>query len=109
MEEIVVILTTLPENFDTASLARELVESRHAACVSVLPLQVSTYRWEGDIEVAREHQVVIKTTAGRVDALREALRSRHPFDVPEFLVLPIRDGGADYLEWVRSGSVEGLP
>jgi periplasmic divalent cation tolerance protein len=100
MENIVLALTTVPEGFDTATLARTLVEAGHAACVSVLPAQVSTYRWQGAIETAREHQVVIKTTAARVPALEAAIRSVHPYDVPEFLILPVTGGGADYISWV---------
>lgn len=100
METIVLALTTVPEGFDTASLAKSLVEAGHAACVSVLPAHDSTYRWQGAIETAREHQVVMKTTAGRVPALEAAVRSVHPYDVPEFLVVPVTGGGADYINWV---------
>jgi len=101
MEEIVMVLTTVPEKFDAAAFARTLIEERLAACVTVLPPQVSTYRWDGAIEVAREHQVIIKTTSGRVDALHEAVRRRHPFDLPEFLVIPVLKGDAGYAQWVR--------
>jgi periplasmic divalent cation tolerance protein len=101
MEEIVLVWTTVPEGFDTESFARELVELRLAACVSVLPLQVSTYRWQGAIETAREHQVLVKTTADRVSAVREALRRLHPYDLPEFLIVPAIGGDEDYLTWVR--------
>ena len=102
MEEIVLVLTTLPESFDAESLSRDLVEGRLAACVSVLPLQTSTYRWQGAIEIAREHQVVIKTTSGRVDDLRQAVRNRHPYEVPEFLVIPVIAGDPAYFQWVRT-------
>lgn len=101
MEEIVLVLTTVPEEFDAAAFARTLIEERLAACVNVLPPQVSTYRWDGAIEVAREHQVVIKTTAGRVDALHQAVRRRHPFDLPEFLVLPVLKADPAFAQWVR--------
>ena len=47
MENIVLALTTVPEGFDTATLAKSLVEAGHTACVSVLPAHVSTYRWQG--------------------------------------------------------------
>jgi periplasmic divalent cation tolerance protein len=106
MEEIVLVLTTLPAGFDTETLARELVEARHAACVSVLPLQTSTYRWQGAIEMTSEHQVLIKTVAGKVDDLREALRNRHPYAVPEFLVLPVAGGEPAYLQWLRASLFE---
>lgn len=104
MEEIVVVLTTLPEDFDADSMARQLLEARLAACVSVLPAQTSTYRWKGAIETARERQVVIKTISTRVEELRSALRARHPYDLPEFLVVPVSGGDPDYLDWVRENS-----
>lgn len=103
MEKIVLVLTTLPEDFDHASVARALVDAHHAACVSVLPVQASTYRWQGAIATARECQLVIKTTEGRVDDVRETLRRLHPYDLPEFLVVPATGEGA-YADWVR-GSV----
>ena len=101
MEEIVLVLTTFPEDFDAAALAEALVKDRHAACVSVLPTQTSTYRWQGEIAIGREHQMVIKTTSDRVGALREAVRSRHPYELPEFLVVPVAGGDPAYLDWVR--------
>ena len=106
MEEIVLVLTTLPESFDAEALARDLVEGRLAACVSVMPLQTSTYHWKGAIEIAREHQVLIKTASGRLNDLREALRNRHPYEVPEFLVLPTAGGDPAYLQWVRTSIFE---
>ena len=104
MEEIVLVLTTFPEGFDSDSLVRDLIEGRIAACVSVLPPQTSTYRWKGEIETAREHQVVIKTISSRVGELSATLRARHPYDLPEFLVLPVSSGDPSYLDWVRGSS-----
>ncbi|MEZ5285354.1 MAG: divalent cation tolerance protein CutA [Vicinamibacterales bacterium] len=43
----VVVLTTVPPGFDADQLARTLLDDRLAACVSVLPRMVSTYRWQG--------------------------------------------------------------
>lgn len=109
MEEIVLVLTTFPEDFNASSLAEALVRGRLAACVSVLPTQTSTYKWQGEIAIGREHQVVIKTTRDRVDALREAVRSRHPYELPEFLIVPVAGGDPAYLDWVRTSLLEGLP
>ncbi len=103
--DYVVVLTTVP--VDTASeLATTLVERRVAACVSVLPEMRSVYRWEGSVEQEREHQLVIKTTRGRVESLWACLREQHPYDVPEFLVLPVVDGSESYLRWIRESTTE---
>ncbi len=101
MEKIVLVLTTVPDSFDAWSLARTLVNDDHAACVSVLSPQISAYRWEGAIETAHERQLLIKTTESRTQALEAAITAAHPYDVPEFLVLPVTGGSEAYLAWVR--------
>ena len=104
MEEIVLVLTTFPEDFDADSLARELLEARLAACINVLPAQTSTYRWKGAIESARERQMVIKTISTRIAELRATLRAKHPYDLPEFLVVPVSSGDSAYMDWIRESS-----
>jgi periplasmic divalent cation tolerance protein len=100
MSECVVALTTLPADFDTRSLAEALIADGLAACVSVLPAIESIYTWEGVLQHDREQQLMFKTTRERVGALWTALRERHPYEVPEFLVLAVADGNPAYLDWV---------
>jgi periplasmic divalent cation tolerance protein len=64
----------------------------------------SIYYWEGEIEHETERQVVIKTSKDRVAALWDRVRELHPYDVPEFLVLPIVDGNDAYLKWVAEST-----
>lgn len=109
MSEIVLALTTLPADFDAPALAQELVRSGVAACVSILPSVQSVYAWQGTIENDVEQQLVIKTTEERIEAVWATLKARHPYDVPEFVVLRVADGSADYLEWIRNSTAKGPP
>ena len=97
---VVLVLTTLGADADAVAIARTLVEERLAACVNVLPAMTSLYRWKGQVEQDREQQIVIKTTADRVAALETRLRALHPYELPEFLVLPSGGGSTAYLDWV---------
>ena len=98
--DYVIVLTTLPEDADAQEFAGTLVAERLAACVNVLPAMDSVYRWEGQIERETERQVVIKTSRARVVLLWERVRDLHPYDVPEFVVMPIVDGNDAYLRWI---------
>ena len=100
MSDAVLVLTTVGSDADAVKLARVLVEERLAACVNVLPPMTSVYRWKGGVEQEGERQVVIKTTRGRVDALAARLRTLHPYEVPEFLVIAVSDGSDAYLAWL---------
>jgi periplasmic divalent cation tolerance protein len=64
----------------------------------------SVYQWKGRIVHDRERQVVIKTTADRVPALAARVRELHPYELPEFLVIPVADGSESYLAWVREST-----
>jgi periplasmic divalent cation tolerance protein len=98
--DFVVVLTTLPGDADAGTFAQTLVEEHLAACVNLLPAMESVFRWEGRVDRDVERQIVIKTARARVTALWERVRDLHPYDVPEFIVLPIVDGNAAYLQWV---------
>jgi periplasmic divalent cation tolerance protein len=104
--EYVVVLTTLPADADAAALGRTLVDERLAACVNVLPPMESVFRWEGRIEQDSERQVIMKTARERVAALWERLRELHPYEVTEFLVLPVQDGSDAYLRWIGESTGE---
>jgi len=99
-DEYVIVLTTMAGDVDVEALARTIVVEQLAACVNVLPPMRSIYRWKGQVEEAHERQVVIKTSRASVSALRDRLHELHPYDVPEFLVLPIVDGSERYLKWI---------
>jgi periplasmic divalent cation tolerance protein len=42
----------------------------------------------------------VKTRASRWDALADAVRQRHPYEVPELLAVPVARGLDAYLTWV---------
>lgn len=96
----VLILTTLAADFDARPIARELVESRLAACVNILPAMTSVYRWEGSVHEEGEQLLVIKTTEDRVEQLQAALFAHHPYEVPEFVVVTIDRLGDAYGRWL---------
>ena len=97
----VLVLTTAPIDLDAAALARALLSEQLVACVNILPVMQSHYRWQGAIESASEHQIVMKTTMARVEQLQERLATLHPYEVPEFLVVEAVGGSDAYLGWVR--------
>lgn len=102
MEDALVVLVTAPSPDQAAELARALVEERLAACGNVLPAIRSIYRWEGKIHDDAEALLVLKTTRGRFEALRERVIALHPYDVPEVLALPVEAGSAPYLAWLAA-------
>jgi periplasmic divalent cation tolerance protein len=102
--ECVMVWTTIAAAANAVELASALVGEGLAACVNVLPEMDSVYRWKGRIEVDRERQVIMKTTADRVPRIRTRLQQLHSYEIPELLVLRIVDGSDAYLRWIREST-----
>ena len=98
---VIAVLTNLPDSESAFNLAREVVRLRLAACANVLSPATSFYRWEGRDEQATEYPVLIKSTRARYPRLEEAIRSLHPYTLPEIIAWPIEIGSPAYLEWVE--------
>jgi periplasmic divalent cation tolerance protein len=100
MDEVLIVSTNVPNSAIADSMARHLVEHRLAACVNCLAGVKSIYQWQGQIEEADEISLVIKTTRARYTELEAAIKSMHPYQVPEIIALPIALGLPPYLDWI---------
>jgi periplasmic divalent cation tolerance protein len=100
MTDKTIVLSTCGSLEEAQSIARTLVERQLAACVNIIPQVQSIYRWQGEVESATECLLVIKSTAGAFERLRDALRELHSYGVPECIELTISNGNASYLDWI---------
>ena len=96
------VLTNLPDRESAEKLADALIEARIAACINILAPCRSVYRWQGAVQHDEEHPVLIKTSAERYAALEQAIRSLHPYELPEIVAVPIERGLPAYLDWVAA-------
>jgi periplasmic divalent cation tolerance protein len=101
-ESSILIFTTLPERAQAEALARELVASRLAACIQIGATVQSLYHWQGQIETAAEIPLAIKTRAALYAQVEDAIRRRHPYELPEIVAVPITGGLPGYLEWIAA-------
>lgn len=81
-------------------LAKNLLDMRVVACVNVMPVR-SYYRWKGESCDEPEHLLIAKTTKEKADEVIRAIKSLHPYELPEIIVIPVMDGFPPYLEWVH--------
>jgi periplasmic divalent cation tolerance protein len=97
-----VVLVTAPNVKTARTLARAALGARLIACANLVPRIESYYWWRGGIEAGAEVLLVMKTTTARLAALEKLIMATHPFETPEFVVLPVSRGNKRYLEWVRA-------
>ncbi len=95
------VLVTAPDLKTGRKLARAALAERLIACANLVPRVESHYWWQGKVESGAEVLLVLKTTAASLPRLERLILAQHPYDTPEFLVLPVSRGNRRYLAWLQ--------
>lgn len=104
MPELLIVLSTFPDEPAARQIGTTLVERNLAACVNIVPAITSIYRWEGKTHTDPEVLAIIKTTPARYQALEKDLADLHPYDTPEIVALPPSNSLPAYAAWVSSNT-----
>ena len=97
-----IVLVTAPDMKTARALAKAALQAKLIACANLVPKTESHYWWQGKIESGAEAFLLLKTTKAKLSALEKLILERHPYDTPEFLVLPLKAGSEKYLDWLTT-------
>lgn len=99
MTSIVIAQTTVDDETRAHEIARGAVEARLAAGVHVDARMTAFYWWKDAVQHEREYRLSFKTTTDRVAELAAWIHANHPYEVPQWIVLPTSDASEEYLAW----------
>ncbi len=94
------VLVTAPNMKIARKLAKVALAEKLIACANLVPKVKSHYWWKGKIESGSEVLMILKTQKSHLKALETLILARHPYETPEFLVLPVNAGSQKYLAWL---------
>lgn len=100
MNEVILVITNLPDRDSARRVADALIESRAAACVNLLTECTSVYHWQGKMESTHEIPLLIKTTKDNYLQVETIIRKLHPYELPEIIAVPVTTGLPGYLQWI---------
>jgi periplasmic divalent cation tolerance protein len=100
--QFAVVLVTAPDLKVARALAKAALKTRLIACANLVPKIESHYRWREKIESGAEVLLILKTTKSKLAALEKLILASHPYDAPEFLLLPLSAGNEKYLDWLAA-------
>ena len=95
----IVIISTYPNKKSITKIANELVQNSIVACVNIIKIS-SIYSWQGKIENTSEYLALFKTTQKNKKALKEKIKTTHPYDIPEIAEINITSINKSYLKWL---------
>ncbi|KAL4855287.1 hypothetical protein ACK3TF_004043 [Chlorella vulgaris] len=101
--QLSLVFVTVPTKEVAHSIARNLVESKLAACVNIIPgtqlCLESVYVWQGKVATDAELLLKIKTRRALVAQLAAAVKELHPYDECEVTAVDVTGGSDSYLDW----------
>jgi periplasmic divalent cation tolerance protein len=97
-----IVLVTAPDLKTARRLAKAALAAKLIACANLVPKIESHYWWQGKMESGTEVLMILKTRKAKLVALEKLILSQHPYDTPEFLVLPLKAGSDKYLAWLAA-------
>lgn len=101
----ILVFVTASTEKEAAAIAEALVEREEAACVNVVPMVRSVYRWKGKVWNETEQLLVIKTTPPAFEDVKRTVKELHSYELPEILAVAVADGEPNVLAWI-GGSVK---
>jgi periplasmic divalent cation tolerance protein len=96
-----VVLVSASSQNEAEKIARELVQTKLAACVSIIPNMRSIYTWEDKVEDSEEYLLIIKTRGELFEQVKQAIQVLHSYKIPEIISLPITHALDDYIRWIN--------
>jgi len=102
---MILIMNSCPDKESAEKLAKTMVEKKIAACVSILPIEKSYYRWKGKMEEVKEFLLIIKTRDKLYPRVEAHIKANHPHDVPEIISVPVKKSEKLYETWVERNTL----
>ncbi len=96
----IVIFVTTPNKKEASRIAEALIRSKSAACVNIIDKVRSLFWWKGKVDSAQECLLMIKTAKSKLPRVIKTVKSKHSYQVPEIIALPIIAGNKAYLKWI---------
>ena len=99
MNKLLLLLTTVPNKLLAEQIAKELIERKLSACISIKEI-ISIYKWQENIEENNEFELTIKSLPENLNELTLILKEKSTYEVPE-LIYKIFDSENSYFQWIK--------
>ena len=99
MNKLLLLITTVPNQLLAEQIAKELIEKKIAACISIKEIK-SIYKWKRTLEENKEFELTIKSLPEKIDELTLILKEKIDYEVPE-LIYKVFDSENSYFQWIK--------
>jgi periplasmic divalent cation tolerance protein len=105
---IIVVVTTASKP-EAEKIALVLLEEELIACSNIIGPVTSLFDWSGKHERVEEYVMFMKSRDDLFDQVSVRVKSLHSYKIPEVVAIPIVNGSAGYLGWLRGCLKQSVP
>jgi periplasmic divalent cation tolerance protein len=98
--DYVLCMTTVNKENDIDKIINSALTKRLCACINILYDVESFYHWRGKIKQDKETILLFKTKVHLIEELKKDVLINHSYELPEFIVVPITEGGLHFFSWI---------
>ncbi len=98
---MILVYTTMPSLAEAKRIAAHVLQSNLVAGANILPPMYSMYHWKGDIAEHEEYACLFQSTKQNFDALCEAIKKEHSYEVPCIIAMPLEMAEQNFALWLR--------
>jgi periplasmic divalent cation tolerance protein len=99
----IIALSTFPKMADARKVRRAPVEKGIAGCASIVKAEKSIYKWKGKACEGPEYAASIKARESDYRKIEKAIRSMHPYGLPEIVPFRASASSREYRDWIYKG------
>ena len=100
MKEVLILITTEPDEKIAKKIAKLLLKNNLAACVSIKSIY-SLYKWKGGIEETKEFEITIKSKPQLKSDLIKFLNEITSNDIPQIIYKKFQTE-SKYYDWLTN-------
>ncbi|AFY47684.1 uncharacterized protein involved in tolerance to divalent cations [Nostoc sp. PCC 7524] len=99
----IAVVTTIGSLAEAQRIAHALVEQKLAACAQISEIE-SFYVWNDAIQNEKEFRILFKTTDANYQAVEDAIRKLHSYELPAIHAFALKHIYAPYAAWIERNS-----
>lgn len=101
-DDPVTLYVTVPSKEEGIRIGHVLVKANLAACANVMDNVTSVFSWQGETQEESEAIIFVKTRAALIEDATTTIIKEHEYDCPCVVALPITDGNAEFIDWIKA-------
>lgn len=102
----ILVYITASSKDEALKIGKTLLDEKLAACINVIAGMDSIYKWQGEVERAREAILLVKTRKTLFEDVKHRVGQLHSYDVPCIVSFDIQDIEGRYESWLGDNTLE---